>query len=241
MDLKNKKVLLTGGTAGIGRALARQMKAKGAEVTVTGRDPKRLAAMRDEGFQVLTANLSDANGVDALIAEWGAKELDLLVNNVGYEVVHDFRNGGADPDAIDTSVYTNFQAPVRLIAGLMQNLRRQGKATILNVTSGLSLAPASGTPLYCGTKSAFRFYTMGLREQVREFGIHVVEALPPVVDTQAHEGKTYKKMPPEECARQILIAVERDRNEANIGDVKMLRILESISPALMRRMVLRMF
>lgn len=241
MDLKNKKVLLTGGTAGIGRAIAQQMKNKGAVVTVTGRDAERLAQMRGAGFGVIAADLSNAAGVDALIAAWGTSDLDILVNNVGYEVVHDFRQGGADPDEIDTCVYTNFQAPVRLIAGLMPILRDRKEATILNVTSGLALAPAAGTPLYCGTKSALRFYTMGLREQVKDYGIHVVEALPPVVDTQAHAGKTIEKMPPEECARQILVAVERGRNEANVGMVKMVRLLESISPAFMRRMVLRTF
>eukprot|EP00439_Symbiodinium_sp_Y106_P089324 s1_g1860.t1 len=241
MDLKNKTVLLTGGTAGIGRALAQQMKAKGAVVTVTGRNPERLAEMQGEGFDVIAADLSNAGGVDKLIAEWGDKDLDLLVNNVGYEVVYDFRTDTTDPDAAEDCIYTNFAAPVRLTTGLMPNLRRKKRATIVNVTSGLALAPAAGTPLYCGTKSAFRFFTQGLREQVKDFGIHVVEALPPVVDTQAHAGKTYKKMPADKCARKILTAILRDRNEANIGVVKTVRLLESISPAYMRRTVLRMF
>ncbi|GAB5512109.1 MAG: SDR family oxidoreductase [Hyphomicrobiales bacterium] len=241
VDLKDKVVLLTGGTAGIGREIARQMKAKGAKVTLTGRNPARLTAMREEGFDVMEAELSSARGVDTLLAEWGTKELDVLVNNAGYEIAHDFRAGEPDADAADDSVYTNLQAPVRLITGLMPTLRRSPLAAIVNVTSGLALAPAAGTPLYCGTKSALRFYTLGLREQLKDFGIHVVEALPPVVDTQAHEGKTYKKMPPEECARQILVAVERDRNEANVGMVNTLRLLESISPAFMRRMMLRSF
>lgn len=241
LDLRNKIVLLTGGSAGIGQALARQMKGKGALVTVTGRNPERLAAMREEGFETLEAELSTAAGVDALLAGWGHKDLDVLVNNVGYEVAHDFRVGPPDLEATDRSVYTNLQAPVRLIAGLLPILREREQATILNVTSGLALAPAAGTPLYCSTKAALRSYTLGLREQLKDFGIHVVEALPPVVDTQAHEGKTYKKMRPEECARQILVAVERNRNEANVGMVKTLRLLESISPAFMRRMILRSF
>lgn len=238
MNLNSKVVLLTGGTSGIGQAIARQMKEKGAVVTLTGRNAERLAAMRDEGFSVIKSDLSSSAGVDALIADWGDRPLDILVNNAGYPVDHDFRTVPADPDALDACAYTNFQAPVRLIAGVMPNLRKQERAMIVNVTSGVALAPAAATPFYSAAKAALRSYTMGLREQVKSEGIHVVEALPPPVDTPANamEGS---KMPPAECARQILVAIERDKNEANVGMVKTLRLVESISPALMRRFVLR--
>lgn len=67
----------------------------------------------------------------------------------------------------------------------------------------------------------------------------MIEALPPVVDTQMNDGNPMKKMPAEECARQIVEAIERGRDEANIGMTRMLRIVESIAPALARRITLR--
>lgn len=239
MDVLGKSILLTGGTAGIGKELALQLKAKGAQVVVTGRNPARLAAIREEGFEAIAADLSNATGVDALIAEWGDRELDILINNAGQLVDHDYRNAPPDPDAADDCIYANLNAPIRLTGGLMEHLKARPKATVVNVTSGLAIAPAARTPVYCATKSALRFYTLGLREQLKDTNIQVIEALPPVVDTQMNDGNPMKKMPAEECARQILVAIEKDLDEANIGMTKALRIAESISPSLAKSITLR--
>ncbi len=239
MDLTGKVVLLTGGSAGIGREIARQLKAKGALVVLTGRNPERLAAMEGEGFETISASLSDAAGVDALFAAWGGRELDVLINNAGQLVDHDFRKGTVDPDAADACIYANLSAPIRLTVGLMEQLKARPQAAIVNVTSGLAIAPAARQPVYCATKAGLRFYSLTLREQLKDTNIRVIEALPPVVDTQMNDGNPMKKMPPEECARQIVVAIEKDRDEANIGMTKALRVAESVSPALARSVTLK--
>lgn len=239
MEVSGKTVLLTGGSAGIGRELARQLKAKGAHVTVTGRNEERLQAMRGEGFEAISADLSNAAGVDALIAEWGGRELDILINNAGQGVDHDFREGTPDPDAADDCIYANLNAPIRLTVAFLDRLKQRPAATIVNVTSGLAIAPRAGSPVYCATKAGLRSYSLALRAQVEGTGVHVVEALPPVVDTQMTADRSSKKMPPEECARQILDAIEHDRDEANVGMVKVLRGVYSVSPALARSIMAR--
>lgn len=239
MDIAGKTVLLTGGSAGIGRELARQLKGLGAEVILTGRNPERLAAMHEEGFETLSADLSNAAGVDALLAEWGDRTTDILINNAGQLVDHDFRVGTPDANAADDCIYANLNAPIRLTVALADRLKARPAAAIVNVTSGLAIAPAARTPVYCATKSALRFYTLGLREQLKGTGIRVIEALPPVVDTQMNDGNAMKKMPPEECARQIVVAIQKDRDEANIGMTKALRVAEAISPSLAKSITLR--
>ena len=239
MQLAGKTVLLTGGSAGIGREVARQMQAKGARVIITGRNRERLDAMRAEGFDVLEADLSNPEGVDALLAAIGDAELDILINNAGQLVDHDFRKGMPDADAADAGIYANLSAPIRLITALMPRLRNRPQAVIVNVTSGLAIAPAARQPVYCATKAGLRFYTLALREQLKDTGVKVIEALPPVVDTQMNDGNPMRKMPAEECARQIVDAIERGRDEANIGMTRALRIAEAISPALARRITLR--
>lgn len=239
MDIRGKKVLLTGGSAGIGRELARQMKAKGAAVIVTGRNRERLDFMRAEGFEALEADLSNPAGVDALLADLGEREIDVLVNNAGQGVDHDFREAEPDMAAADDCIHANLNAPIRLIVALLPRLKARPEAAIVNVTSGLAIAPRSGGPVYCATKAALRSYTMALRKQLEDTNVHVIEALPPVVETQMTAGRGGNKMPPQECARQILHAIEHDRPEANIGMVRLLRVVESISPALARKVMIR--
>lgn len=239
MDVSGKTVLLTGGSAGIGRELARQMQGKGAKVIITGRNAERLTAMREEGFEAISADLSNAAGVDALVGQVAGQEIDVLINNAGQLVDHDFRKETPDADAADGCIYANLSAPIRLTTALMESLKARPQAAIVNVTSGLAIAPAARTPVYCATKSALRFYSLGLREQLKGTNIRVIEALPPVVDTQMNDGNPMKKMPAEECARQILVAIEKDRDEANIGMTRALRFAESISPAMAKRITLR--
>lgn len=243
MDVNGKNVLLTGGSAGIGREIARQLKARGARVILTGRDPGRLGAMAQEGFETLTADLSSAAGVDALLAALGDRPVDILVNNAGLGVPHDVRAGNPDPDAADACLYANLAAPVRLITALLPRLRARTdaapQAAIVNVTSGLAVAPNTASSVYCASKAGLRSYTMALRAQLRDEPILVIEALPPVVDTQMTADIPHSKMPASECARQIIAAIEGGRSEANVGMVKLLRAVYSLSPALARQVMLR--
>lgn len=239
MDVNGKTVLLTGGSAGIGREIARQLKAKGGHVLLTGRDPARLAAMAAEGFETLAADLSSAAGVDALVAALGERPVDILINNAGQLTDHDFRKGAPDADAADEGIYANLTAPIRLITALVPRLRDRPQAAIVNVTSGLAIAPAARQPVYCATKAGLRSYTLALREQLKRTKVQVIEALPPVVDTQMNDGNPMKKMPPQECARQIIAALEKGHDEANVGTVKLLRAVYSLSPALARSVMRR--
>ncbi|MGN3973474.1 SDR family oxidoreductase [Tsuneonella sp. SYSU-LHT278] len=239
MRLAGKTVLLTGGTAGIGEATARQLKAKGAEVIVTGRSPDRLKAMREAGFEAIRADLSTPQGAIDIVHALRDREIDVLINNAGQGVDHDFREGPPDVDAADDCIYANLNTPIRLIAAFVERLKRRPEAAIVNVTSGLAIAPRAGGPVYCATKAALRAYTQSIRAQLAGTSITVIEALPPVVDTRMTAARSGSKMSAEACARQIVAAIERDRSEANIGMVKLLKAVHSASPALARRIMLR--
>lgn len=238
MDMSAKTILLTGGTNGIGRALAQQLKDKGAQVVVTGRSAARLEDMRNEGFEALHADLSSADGVDALLAAWGERPLDVLINNAGMGATQDYRNGSPDPDDADACFYANLSAPVRLITGLLPLLKAQREAAIMNVTSGLALAPSAAGSVYCATKAGLRSFTFSLRKQLEGTPITVIEALPPMVETQMTEGQKGKKISADECAAEMLRALERNQPHAYIGQVKLLKRVQSLSPALARRVML---
>lgn len=239
MHVRGKTILLTGGTDGIGLRLARQLREKGAQVIVTGRTPERIAASRADGFEVIAADLAGQDGVEAVLAGLGGRPVDILINNAGMGAAHDFREAAPVEADDERTLWLNVHAPIRLIGRLMPTLRAQGEAMIVNVTSGLAIAPNAGAPLYCATKAALRSYTMALRAQLKGTGIHVLEALPPLVDTAMTAGRGSNKLSPEECARQIIAAMEAGRDEANVGMVKILRAVYSLSPALARSIMLR--
>ena len=239
MNLTGKTALVTGGTDGIGAELIRQLKAKGVTIITSGRNPERIAVTRTAGFEVIAADLSTPAGVEALIAGLNGRPIDILLNNAGAGADHDFREGLPDLAVADAAIFLNLNAPIQLITRLMPILRSRPEAMIVNVTSGLAIAPRAGGPVYCATKAGLRSYTQALRAQLADTAITVIEALPPVVETKMTAGRGSKKMPAAECARQIVAGMENDTAEINVGMVKVLQIANSLSPALARRIMLK--
>jgi uncharacterized oxidoreductase len=207
-------------------------------VIVSGRDPGRLDAARADGFETIAADLSGPDGVDALVAALDGRTLDLLVNNAGMGAEYDVESA-IDLDRVDRCIFLNLNAPIHLATRLLPQLRARPEAMIVNVTSGLAIAPSASGPVYCATKAGLRSFTMALRAQLAGSAVHVLEVLPPVVETAMTADNSHAKMPAADCARWIVAAILAGRDEANVGTVRWLRLVESLSPALARRIVLR--
>lgn len=237
MKLSGKTALVTGGTDGIGRQIAVQLREKGATVIITGRDPERLAAARADGFEAIGADLATSAGVDDLAAAMRGRPLDILVNNAGMGATYQVGDEIL-VENVEQCLYLNLHAPIELITRLLPALRQRPEAMVVNVTSGLAIAPRASGPIYCATKAGLRSFTMALRAQLAKTRVHVLEVLPPVVETRMTAANRHRKMPASECARQVIRAMEKDRPEANVGMTKVLRLVESVSPALARRIML---
>lgn len=238
MQLSAKTILVTGGTDGIGLALARRLKLAGSTVIVVGRNAERLAAATAESFEAIEADLSSEAGCTALLATFADRQIDILINNAGMGAAFDV-TAPIDMADVDRSIFLNLNAPIRLIAGMLDPLRNRPEAMIVNITSGLAIAPSAKAPVYCATKAGLRSFTMALREQLSGTKIHVLEVLPPVVETRMTEANPHRKMPASECARQIVLAMEKGRDQANVGMTTLLYAAYNISPAIARRVMLR--
>ena len=246
-DLHGRTALVTGGASGIGLALTRALARAGADrVVVVGRDPARLAAVAAELPGVVTtlrADLAAPDEVERLVAVLRADvpSLSLVVNNAGTQQLTDFT--AADPlallPALRAEIATNLTGVVALSVGLLPVLGARPSAAVVNVTSGLALAPKRSAPVYCATKAAVRSFTRALRYQceARLPSVRVVEALPPLVDTAMTAGRGRGKLSAEACAAEILAGLRAGRDEVYVGKTRVLRAVQRWAPSLAYRLM----
>lgn len=239
MDLRGKLALVTGGSDGIGREIALQLQAAGADVIVTGRSAEKLRAMAALGFATIAGDLATTEGIDAVVDGVAGKPLALLVNNAGVGAADYAAEDVATLAIADACLQINLDAPIILCTRLLPALKAQPDAAIVNVTSGLAIVPCSSAAVYCATKAGLRAYTQALRHILRKSNVRVIEALPPVVETNMTVKRTEKKMSAHDCAAEIVRGIRTGKSEVNVGMVKILQLVHSISPALARRIMIR--
>ncbi|SEH18526.1 uncharacterized oxidoreductase [Sphingopyxis sp. YR583] len=238
MEIRGKLALVTGGSDGIGREIALQLQGAGADVIVTGRSSEKLQAMAALGFGTISGDLSTTAGVDAIIGDVAGKPIAILVNNAGVGSEYEL-DQPATLESAAHCIRTNLDAPIALCTQLLPALRTQPEAAIVNVTSGLAIAPRAGGSIYCATKAGLRSYTQAIRHLLKDSNVRVIEALPPVVETNMTAGRSGKKMSAHDCAAEIVRGIRTGKSEVNAGMVKILRLVHSISPALARRIMIQ--
>ncbi|MES2352663.1 MAG: SDR family NAD(P)-dependent oxidoreductase [Pseudomonadota bacterium] len=226
MNLTSNTILITGGGAGIGLELARQLVQRGNRVIVCGRSEEALLNAQAQVPALVTriCDITDHASRQAMVTWLSSAypELNVLVNNAGVQYRRLFNEAGV-LENLEQEVATNFTAPIRLIDELLPLLKRQRSAVIINVSSALAFAPIADLPVYCATKAAIHSFTLTLRHQLKSTGIKVVELAPPIVDTGLGGGKrsggtTGKKMmSPEEFVIEALLQLETDQDEVLVG------------------------
>lgn len=181
MDLTGKRVVVTGGSDGIGRHICLKLAAAGCHLAIMGRNEKRLAGVVAEASinTAITAKAYSADFMDLdavrsaasqILADFG--DIDILVNNAG--VWH--KAGPLDTISDDTllkTVQTNLTATMVLTRKLLPSLRIQTDAAVLNVISKSGVVAQSGQSVYSATKYGMRGFTDVLKEDEAETGVRV--------------------------------------------------------------------
>ncbi len=191
-------VLITGGSSGIGLAMATEFLDRGYAVAICGRDSARLAFAKKRlpGLLTVEADVASAEDQEKLVAflRVNVPNLTVLVNNAGIQQALDYRSPVA-PAAIRREIEINLFGPLALTTAVLPLLLRNPDPAVVNVTSGLAFCPSAAMPVYCATKAALHSFTLSLRHQLKD-RVRVVEFAPPMVATDlrsAHarpEGRT---------------------------------------------------
>lgn len=183
MQLRNNKILITGGATGIGLGLTKKFIQENNTVIICGRREEVLKEVAEQFPSVITkaCDLATGSGREELYT-WIDKnhsDLNVVVNNAGIQNWMDVSDEDFYKKASD-EITINAMAPVHL-TNLFLNLK--SLKTIINVTSGLAFVPLSKVPVYCATKAFMRSFTLSLRHILKAKDIEVIEMIPPALNT----------------------------------------------------------
>ncbi len=181
-----KRILVTGATSGIGRAMAVTLHGAGHRVLATGRNRAALDALAAEapGIEVLALDLSDA---DALAGSLSGREFDVLVNNAG-TMPRPGPFDAMDRAAIDQTLLVNLQSVLWLTRLLVPGMRARGDGHIVFTGSSAAYAPGANFAVYAATKAAVAAFAAALRAELSADGIRVTEIVPGRVETALYAG-----------------------------------------------------
>ena len=188
MKLTDNTILITGGGSGIGRGLAEAFYALGNKVIIAGRRREVLDETTDAnpGMASVGLDITNAADIEAFaeeVAELHPK-LNVLINNAGISRLEDLKAKPGNQATAEAMITTNLLGPIRLTAALLPHLRKQARATVINVTSGLGFVPLPQAPTYSATKAALHSYTESLRFQFKDTPVEFLEIIPPYVQTE---------------------------------------------------------
>jgi uncharacterized oxidoreductase len=167
MKMSNNTILITGGTSGIGEALAARFLERGNTVLITGRTEEKLAIARQSlpGVHTYVSDVSNPAAIRKLYSEVvrDFPHLNVLINNAGIGLKRNLNDTTGQLEDLEREIKTNLIGPIQMIQQFLIQLKRQQTATIVNVSSGLAFVPLAVKPIYCATKAAVHSYTQSLR------------------------------------------------------------------------------
>ena len=239
MDIRGAKVLVTGASGGLGRAIARDLAARGARLVLTARRTDAIEALADElGAEAVTADLTDPDDLESLGRRCG--EVDVLVANAG--TGSDRPVDECTPAEVDFAIDVNLRAPILLTLAFVQGHRgtgRNGHVVLIGSLSGL--APSPETFMYNATKFGLRGFALSVRQDLhgRNVGVSIVE--PGFIRDAGmfHEGGMelpagVRTSAPAEVAAGVVRAIEKDVAEVFVAptEMRLASTLATVAPGL---------
>lgn len=236
MKLTGNTILITGGSSGIGLALAKAFYQQGNKVIIAARDIEKLNEVQKQfpKMAVFRCDLTKQTDIDGLIVfvEQQYSELNMLFNNAAIQYNYDFLSEQNIVNKIDYEVSANLNSTIKLCGLLLPVLSKNKNAAIVNVSSGLAISPKKSAPVYCATKAAIHNFTKAFRYQMEATQIKIFEILPPLVETPMTAGRGKGKITSEQLVAEFMEDFRNDKLESHIGKTKWLKLVSRLSPKL---------
>lgn len=188
MELSNKRILITGGSAGIGKAMVKEFSKRDVtDIAVMGRTGEKLDELEREfpsvKFLKIQGDVSQVkdikDAVNAVKDEWGT--LDILINNAGV-VSAGALDEISDEDVIN-QVNVNVTGLVLMTKYFLPLLKQSQDGAIMNISSGLGYIAMPFYSVYAATKSAVKHFSEAMRRELIHYPIHVMTVYPTATDT----------------------------------------------------------
>lgn len=216
MKTSGNTILITGGTSGIGRALAEALHDRGNTVIVAGRRQgllDEIAAARP-GMVGLPLDLDDPVSLPhlAAIVRERFPTLNVLVANAGISRPEDMAAPGWNSADAEAIVATNILGVLRVAAAFLPLLKQQRNATVMATSSALAFVPRAGFPTYCASKAFLHSWLVSLRHQLRNIPVEVLELSPPYVQTEltgAQQASDPRAMALDAYVAQVMDLIDR--------------------------------
>lgn len=224
--LQNQCVLITGASAGIGRAMAQSLAARGSELFLVARREDRLRELQAElkcKTHLIVGDVNDPKLLDQIRTATGER-LDVFINNAGLALGREKVETSNFSD-IEVMINTNITAAFRLVHGILPWMLKAGKGDVINLCSVAGHYTYQGGAAYCATKHAVLAFTRALREETCGRNIRIMQISPGMVDTEFSTVRfrgdknladaTYKGMNPllpEDIARMMTFMLEQPRH-----------------------------
>ncbi|MFI2665745.1 SDR family NAD(P)-dependent oxidoreductase [Micromonospora carbonacea] len=214
-DMKGRSALITGGSSGIGAAIAEQLAGHGADLVLVARDAERLAKTAAglrarHGVAVLTVPLAldehDAPVRLMRTVQEAGVEVELLVNNAGMSSLATVAD--SDPATLRRLVDLNVGALTELTTLVVTGMVQRGHGSVINVASTGAYTPAPVLAAYAASKAYVLSFTQALWAETRASGVRVVAVSPGPTRTPMNPRPGGGKRQPAQVARTALAALE---------------------------------
>ncbi|MBS7233385.1 SDR family NAD(P)-dependent oxidoreductase [Flavobacterium psychroterrae] len=227
MKTSGNTIFISGGSAGIGLAMAKKLSAAGNKIIINGRNEERLqkALGELENTVAIQGDLSEKRDRIRIAKELieNHPEVNIIINNAGIAFLNDLNNPevkSAELAALEMN--TNYLSVIDFTELMLPQLLGQENAAIVNITSIAAFRGNPYGPTYAASKAALHNYTEGLRDKLAENeNVNVFEVFPPLVNTEfsAAIGGA-NGIPPAEVADELVLALAKDQFEVPVGESK---------------------